>query len=100
MDHYLDFPDGTEDPVAFQQPYLNHHAAPIMPEAGRGGYYHHQQLCDIKPRLTKDQHDILESHYQSQHKPNTHIKKGYADRLGVSLEKVNVSPHLPRPEMT
>lgn len=46
---------------------------------------------DIKPRLTKEQHDILESHYQKQQKPNTSTKKNFAESLQVSLEKVNVS---------
>lgn len=49
--------------------------------------------CDIKPRLTKEQHDILESHYQKQQKPNTSTKKNFAESLHVSLEKVNVSAH-------
>lgn len=47
--------------------------------------------CDIKPRLTKEQHDVLESHYQKQHKPTTSTKKNFAESLHVSLEKVNVS---------
>ena len=47
--------------------------------------------CDIKPRLTKEQHDILETHFQSQPKPNTSTKKGFAESLNVSLDKVNVS---------
>lgn len=51
-----------------------------------------QQLpCDIKPRLTKEQHDILEAEFQNQHKPNTITKKRFAENLGVSLDKVNVS---------
>ncbi|KAF1930974.1 uncharacterized protein M421DRAFT_57951 [Didymella exigua CBS 183.55] len=37
---------------------------------------------DVKPRLTKDQHDILEQHFQQQHKPTTGVKKAFADRLG------------------
>jgi len=45
---------------------------------------------DVKPRLTKEQHDILEAHYQQQSKPNTQTKKGFAESLGVSLDKVNV----------
>lgn len=51
----------------------------------------HQMPCDIKPRLTKEQHDILEAHYQKQPKPNTNTKKSFAETLGVSLDKVNVS---------
>ena len=47
--------------------------------------------CDIKPRLTKEQHDILENHYQKQNKPNTNTKKSFAESLNVSLDKVNVS---------
>jgi hypothetical protein len=46
---------------------------------------------DVKPRLTKDQHDILEQHFQQQHKPTTGVKKAFADRLGVPLDKINVS---------
>ena len=52
----------------------------------------HAINCDIKPRLTKEQHDILEAHFQKQHKPNTNTKKQVAENLGVSLDKVNVSP--------
>lgn len=52
----------------------------------------HQIACDIKPRLTKEQHDILEAHYSEQTKPNTSTKKGFAESLNVSLDKVNVSP--------
>lgn len=47
--------------------------------------------CDVKPRLTKEQHDILEAHYLRQQKPNTSTKRGFAESLNVSLEKVNVS---------
>lgn len=50
-----------------------------------------QMTCDIKPRLTKEQHDILESHFQKQNKPSTNTKKGFAETLNVSLDKVNVS---------
>lgn len=51
---------------------------------------------DVKPRLTKDQHDILEQHFQQQHKPTTGVKKAFADRLGVPLDKINVSLSMPR----
>ncbi|KAK4507494.1 hypothetical protein PRZ48_001229 [Zasmidium cellare] len=68
--------------------HQHHHHPYSMPE------HYPQQLpqhmsCDIKPRLTKEQHDILEAHYQKQQKPNTNTKKGFADSLGVSLDKVN-----------
>ncbi|QDS74395.1 hypothetical protein FKW77_005600 [Venturia effusa] len=48
------------------------------------------QVCaDVKPRLTKDQHDILEEQFRLQPKPSTSTKKGYADELGVPLDKIN-----------
>ena len=48
-------------------------------------------VCDIKPRLTKSQHELLEAEYMRQNKPSTSVKKGFAEKLGVSLDKVNVS---------
>ncbi|THY57630.1 hypothetical protein D6C99_02478 [Aureobasidium pullulans] len=44
---------------------------------------------DVKPRLTKEQHDVLESEFRKQAKPNTNTKKRFAEILGVSLDKVN-----------
>jgi hypothetical protein len=49
--------------------------------------------CDVKPRLTKEQHDVLEQHFQMQHKPSTMTKKDFATRLGVPLDKINVRDH-------
>ncbi|KAF1835467.1 hypothetical protein BDW02DRAFT_283267 [Decorospora gaudefroyi] len=48
-----------------------------------------QPGSDVKPRLTKDQHDILEQHFLAQHKPSTNVKKEFATRLGVPLDKIN-----------
>ncbi|KAH7130748.1 hypothetical protein B0J11DRAFT_429818 [Dendryphion nanum] len=49
----------------------------------------HGAVADVKPRLTKEQHDILESHFQIQHKPSTSTKKGFAESLNVPLDKIN-----------
>ena len=46
---------------------------------------------EVKPRLTKAQHDHLEAHFQSQHKPSTVVKRQLADTLGASLDKIDVS---------
>lgn len=53
---------------------------------------------ESKPRLSKDQQDVLERHFQAQPKPSTTIKRGFAENLGVPLDKINVScgPSLPR----
>ena len=56
------------------------------------------QVCaDVKPRLTKDQHEILEQHFRQQPKPSTSTKKGFADALGVPLDKINVGSCLDHP---
>lgn len=58
---------------------------------------HHNGCADVKPRLTKEQHDILEAHFQQQHKPSTSTKKGFAEALGVPLDKINVGTRTPCP---
>jgi hypothetical protein len=67
----------------------------LLPDGTRAAFYNHGMphptSCDIKPRLTKEQHDVLETQYQMQAKPNTQTKKGFAEQLNVSLDKVNVS---------
>ena len=75
--------------------------SPLM--QGLGAYHRYQAQqpvytqhlasigVDVKPRLTKEQHDVLEAHYNQQNKPNTQTKKTFANKLGVSLDKVNVS---------
>jgi hypothetical protein len=50
--------------------------------------------CDVKPRLTKEQQNVLEQHFEKQAKPSTVIKKDFADKLGVNLDKINVSGRL------
>lgn len=70
----------------------DHARYPHTAEAHKTAFFNqHNISCDIKPRLTKEQHDVLEGHFQRAPKPNTQIKKGFADTLGVSLDKVNVS---------
>ena len=99
---YIDFtagyPEGAEDPGegnSHQPQHFTHATNAPHQDQTNGAMFHHnvpQQIsCDIKPRLTKEQHDILEAHYQKQPKPNTNTKKGFAEALSVSLDKVNVS---------
>lgn len=51
----------------------------------------HQQSSDIKSRLTKEQHEVLEQHFMAQNKPSAIVKKGIASDIGVPLDKINVS---------
>lgn len=89
----------------YQQQHYDRLTQASMPDQSMNPYataaaqHQHQIACDIKPRLTKEQHDILEAHYTEQTKPNTSTKKGFAESLNVSLDKVNVGilsglPHL------
>lgn len=96
---------GNVSAEQLQQHYQQHYTLPqaTLPEQPRNPYAatavaQHQIACDIKPRLTKEQHDILEAHYMEQTKPNTSTKKGFAESLNVSLDKVNVSLHEVMPD--
>ena len=84
-----------QDKQQQRQPFAHPANTGSLQESGKPTYYdagsQHQVNCDIKPRLTKEQHDVLEEHYSRQPKPNTITKKEYAEDLGVSLDKVNVS---------
>lgn len=51
---------------------------------------------EVRPRLTKEQHDILERHFQGEKKPTTATKKSIAESLEVPLEKINVKTTLSR----
>lgn len=99
---YIDFTAGYPEAAeasgegSSQQGQHFSQAASAPPQdQSKAAFYHsnmsQQMNCDIKPRLTKEQHDILEAHYQKQQKPNTNTKKGFAESLSVSLDKVNVS---------
>lgn len=63
------------------------------PTAPGGQPPHNQpilQVCaEVKPRLTKEQHEFLEGHFQQQPKPSTSTKKQFAETLGVPLDKIN-----------
>ncbi|KAF2276252.1 uncharacterized protein EI97DRAFT_53490 [Westerdykella ornata] len=60
-------------------------AKPLMATVPRPG----PNGPDVKPRLTKEQHDILEAHFQQQSKPTTSVKKGFAESLNVPVDKIN-----------
>ena len=93
---------GYHDAAAETQTYLDasapkqqhhHYAVPTASSLQNppNPPFYPQVMTDIKPRLTKEQHDILETEFQRQNKPSTQVKKGFAENLNVSLDKVNVS---------
>ena len=104
---YSAFHDPTEDSgeaSAQQLENLAHAMNAPLQDQSRSSIYHPTgqppMSCEVKPRLTKEQHDILEAHFQKQHKPTTNVKRGFADALNVSLDKVNVSCDLATPMLT
>ena len=99
---YFDFsagyPEAAEDSgESSSQPaqHVSQAASASVQDQSKAAFFHpnapQSMSCEIKPRLTKEQHDILEAHYIKQQKPNTNTKKGFAESLSVSLDKVNVS---------
>lgn len=90
------YQEGLTDAVDPTRHHFKSHSSSGMSDQSKGTYYGananphpHHISCDIKPRLTKEQHDILEAHYQTQPKPSTNTKKSFAESLNVSLDKVN-----------
>ncbi|KAF7950788.1 uncharacterized protein EAE97_002340 [Botrytis byssoidea] len=48
-----------------------------------------QKTNETKPRLGKDEVDILEFEFNKNPKPTTQTKRGYADTMGVELSRIN-----------
>lgn len=49
-----------------------------------------QKTNETKPRLGKDEVDVLEFEFNKNPKPTTQTKRGYADSMGVELSRINV----------
>lgn len=45
---------------------------------------------ETKPRLGKDEVDILELEFRKNPKPTTQVKRGFAEDMGVDLARINV----------
>ena len=55
---------------------------------------HHQQITRItesKPRLSKEEVQVLETEFLKNHKPNTIVKKAIAESMRVDNARINVS---------
>lgn len=64
---------------------MAHHSAPMitMPTTTKTN--------ETKPRLGKDEVDILEREFQKNPKPSTQTKRQFAEDMGVDLARINVS---------
>lgn len=54
------------------------------------------RTTESKPRLSKEEVEILEAEFQKNHKPNSTTKKALAQSMRVDNARINVSCPLPR----
>ena len=99
----LHIPFGYGDPSAHSDPSMppQSHLSPV--ERASLVPPHHQSVDynppvppegpdpTSRPRLTTDQTNILEAKFQQDPKPPTDTKKELAQKIGLTLDKVNVS---------
>ena len=58
----------------------------------------HDDFADMeeistRPRLTREQVEVLEAQFQANHKPNTQVKKQLAIQTNLGLQRVGVGFH-------
>jgi hypothetical protein len=60
--------------------------------------HHHQmsRTTESKPRLSKEEVEILEAEFQKNHKPNSTTKKALAESMRVDNARINVGVIFPR----
>jgi len=49
------------------------------------------RTTESKPRLSKEEVEILEAEFQKNHKPNSSLKKALAEQMRVDNARINVS---------
>jgi len=96
--------------AAFYQQHYPLHAGHQMPQVAYAGYpgypnryptgqpvssfywgtIYRANKTDSKPRLSKEEVDKLEAEFQKNNKPNSSLKKGLAEQLGVDVARINV----------
>lgn len=54
----------------------------------------HGEKNETKPRLAKDEVEILENHFRACNKPNSQLKRELAEQFGVEPARINVSDFL------
>lgn len=99
----LHLPYGYSDPLVHPDPSMplaNHFStaerASVVPMHHQSVEYNPPVQVEgpdptSRPRLTTEQTNILESKFQQDPKPPTDTKKELAQKIGLTLDKVNVS---------
>jgi len=76
-----------QDHIAAHYPDLHHYnMVPQHPMIAMPA-----QKSETKPRLGKDEVEILEREFKKNQKPTTQTKRQFADDMGVELARINVS---------
>ncbi|AEO54134.1 hypothetical protein MYCTH_2296328 [Thermothelomyces thermophilus ATCC 42464] len=86
--------DQQAHPQAMQYPYWNplmayyqqqHRAAALVGHAG----VHLSKPAEPKPRLAKDEVELLEREFAKNQKPNSSTKRELAEKMGVEVPRIN-----------
>jgi hypothetical protein len=92
----------VNDPFSGYPQYNNYssYLADSM-EAYQTHHHHHlvhnhqmSRTTEAKPRLSKEEVELLEAEFQKNHKPNSTVKKGLAESMRVDNARINVSDFL------
>jgi hypothetical protein len=81
---YAQFPNYSAYLADSMEAYQNQHHHLV---------HHHQmsRTTESKPRLSKEEVEILEAEFQKNHKPNSITKKALAESMRVDNARINVS---------
>lgn len=63
--------------------YQNHHNRHLV-------HHHMSRATESKPRLSKDEVEVLEAEFQKNHKPSSSTKKALAESMRVDNARINV----------
>lgn len=75
----------------FYMPYAGAEYADFMDAGMMQEEFTESQEISTRPRLTKEQAEVLETHFQANHKPSSQVKRELAIQTGLSINRVGVS---------
>jgi hypothetical protein len=74
----------------FYMPYAGAEYAEFMDAGMMHDDIGESQEISTRPRLTKEQAEVLEAHFQANHKPSSQLKRELAIQTGLTLNRVGV----------
>ncbi|ETI23964.1 hypothetical protein G647_05771 [Cladophialophora carrionii CBS 160.54] len=75
-------------PDEFYMPYAGAEYADFMEAGMMHDDMGESQEISTRPRLTKEQAEVLEAHFQANHKPSSQLKRELAIQTGLTLNRV------------